>query len=324
MRRTKVHLLAVLAAGALAITLDGCGRMESPWPDREGKKVMAVFPPLYSFAANVAGDHANLLCLLETTGPHDYILSAGDAHKLHQADLFLINGLELDSTFAGRLANNAGNPHLKVIPVGEAIPRSQLRSVHEGPQGGHHHGEYDPHVWLGIPEAIVMVEKIRDVMKENDPANGADYERNAAAYMDKLHQLHAYGRKQLADKKDRNLISFHDSLFYFARALGLNIAGVIEISAGSEPGQAHLADLADLCRKKNIRLITVEPQYPKTTSAAILLKEIQQKGVADAVLVEIDPLETAEPEDLDTPAKVRDFYERKMKQNIDNLAKHMR
>ena len=50
-----------------------------------------------------------------------------------------------------------------------------------------------------------------------------------------------------------------------------------------------------------------------------LRKELIAKGVADPVLVEFDPLETVKPEDLKL-----DWYEKKMRENLDALAKAMK
>ena len=77
--------------------------------------------------------------------------------------------------------------------------------------------------------------------------------------------------------------------------------------------------LVDLCKNGNVRAIAVEPQYPKT-AAEQLLEGIGKGGVTRVKLVEIDPLETALPEDFTAEhGNGRDFYIRKMKANIDRL-----
>jgi hypothetical protein len=62
-------------------------------------------------------------------------------------------------------------------------------------------------------------------------------------------------------------------------------------------------------------VIAVEPQYSTSTSGETLKKELVAKGLTDAKLVEIDPLETVRPDDL-TP----DWYEKKMRENLKALA----
>jgi ABC-type Zn uptake system ZnuABC Zn-binding protein ZnuA len=333
-------MLLPLSAAALTALfgMSGCSQVKDGWEERPGPRVMVSFPPLYSFAKNVAGDDAQVRCLLVTTGPHEFKPSPQDAVSLRRADRFFVNGLGLDDQVA-RLKDDSGNHQLLVLPAGGSIPTTQLRDLeadedekgkghtdhdhkhkhaHEGPQHeqGHHHGRYDPHVWLGIPEAIQMVGFIRDELIRIDPAHAAAYNQRAAAYVKKLQELHAEGKALLAGKQERSLISFHDSLYYFAKSFDLQIVESIERQAGSEPSPDHLAKLASLCITKKVRLIAVEPQYPKNTSADALLKEIQRKGVPAAEFIVIDPLESAASQDDLTS----DFYERKMRANLKQLA----
>lgn len=320
--RARSWTMGTIIFGSLALGIAGCGKVEDPWPNKPGPRVMVTFPPLYCFAANVAGDDATVLCLLDLTGPHNYSANSQDALKLHRANLFLINGLELDDRFADKLQRNAGNAGLKVVKVGECIPKSQLRkldrSEREGHEG-HHHGEYDPHVWMGLPEAILMVGCIRDQLKQIDPSHADGYDKRAAAYIVRLKNLQADGETKLVDKKDRNLVSFHDSLAYFSRTFKLNVVDTVETPEGGHPGTAAMGRLVKICQEKKVRLLAVEPQYPTNTSAETLLREIQKKGVPDAEFVVVDPMETVAPADL-TP----DFYEKRMQANIDHLAEKLR
>ena len=89
-----------------------------------------------------------------------------------------------------------------------------MREHKHGPDDGdapahHHHGEHDPHVWLGIDEAVAMVEAIRDELCEIDSGHAADYKKNAAAYVGRLRELKADGVKRFESKKVRRLVSFH-------------------------------------------------------------------------------------------------------------------
>src|SRR5262249_33906331 len=152
------------------------------------------FPPLYSFTKNVAGDDAQVLCLLTTHGPHDYPYDPKDLLPLRTADLFLVNGLGLDEEFSEKLKNNCGNSKLKMVELAEEgineVDPSRLRRAEEGEPAshdhGHHHGEYDPHVWLGLPEAIQMVKQIAKELAEIDPPHATGYEQRAADYTRKL------------------------------------------------------------------------------------------------------------------------------------------
>ena len=125
----------------------------------------------------------------------------------------------------------------------------------------------------------------------------------------------------LKDKKDRKLVTFHESMTYFAKTFNLNIVGVVQKKPGSEPSDKALKQLIALCADPDhpVRVITVEPQYSNSNSGRELVKELERKKVPNPVLVEIDPLETSPADALNAG-----WYETKMRQNLENLARAMR
>jgi len=321
MRARRLFALpAPVIFGALLV-LPGCTGQDDPWKGKPGKHVLTSFTPLYCFAQNVAGDDASVMCVMSNRGPHHFDSRPNDA-LVKNADIFFINGLELDEQIADKLKTGSGNSSLKIVETAEAIPESQLRKSgaerddHHGHD--HHHGKFDPHVWLGIPEAIIMVGKIRDELKELDPAHASGYESRTADYIERLKQLQAEGQELLKDKKERKIVTFHDSMFYFARTFGLEIADFIEISPGAEPPLKKIRQVVESCKNSGVRLIAVEPQYPSNTSASAIRNELKAQGI-DAEFVEIDPLETARPEDLKPT-----YYEDRIRANLKQLAEKMR
>jgi zinc transport system substrate-binding protein len=322
-----------LAAGAVVLVLlggwAGCTKVPDPWEKLgPGKRVVVSFPPLYSFTKNVAGDDAPVLCLLTTHGPHDYPYDPKDLLPLRSADLFLVNGLGLDEDFSEKLKTNCGNSKLKMVELAEEgikeVDPSRLRKPEEGEQPGHddghhHHGEYDPHVWLGLPEAVLMVKQIAKELAEIDPPHAAGYEKRAADYIKKLEQLQADGKKALAGpKEERRLVTTHDALGYFARCFDLEIVGYIQPRAGAGIDSRDLAKLADLCKEKKVRVLCTEPQFPPADVETLITNlRTRLQGQSEPKLVEVDPLETTSPGDtLDAG-----WYERKMRENIDRLAR---
>jgi|SRR5579864_384311 len=322
------RLFAILVMGVTSVSLlflAGCTREGNPWDGKPGKHVLVSFTPLFCFARNVAGDDASVMCVMTNRGPHHFDSRPADALLVKHADIFFINGLELDEQIAEKLKDGSGNSNLKIVETAEAIPENHLLKSGEEEHGedahhghDHHHGKFDPHVWLGVPEAIVMAQKICDEMKELDPSHAEGYDRRAAAYIERLKQLQAEGQALLKDKKERKIVTFHESMGYFARTFGLEIVDFIEISPGAEPSSKKIRQVVEACKKNGVKLIAVEPQYPANTSASAILNELRSQGI-DAQFVEIDPLETARPEDP-TPT----YYEDRMRANLKQLAEKMR
>lgn len=328
-RKLRVALLlpGLLLVAFGVVPFSGCSKAEDPWGKiaGEGPKVAVSFPPLYCFTRAVTGDHAKVMCLLTTVGPHDYRFDATDALKLLKADALIVNGLHLDDAVTG-LRNTAGNQKVKFIDLGAILEKDHqdllLEAGHDdhdhGGDGHHHHGTHDPHVWLGIAQAKVMVAQIRDQLSEVAPQHKETYHKNAAEYLKKLDQLHADGTHQLSGKKGR-VIATHDSLRYFAKSFGVQVVDNLMPQPGIPPDGKKKADLIKLCTdpQNPVRAITVEPQYADKAARA-LIGEIKS-AVKDAkqvpVLVTFDTLETAEG-DLGPQ-----YYLDKMRANIDNLAR---
>ena len=300
MRRRLVFGVALLFGLGLAIQ-PGCSPVPDGWPEKSGLRVVTSFAPIHCFALNVAGDDAAVQCVMSNEGPHGYEPTAPDRVKLERANLFLINGLNLDDDIADKMIGGLRKKSVTVVRLADAIPVKLLREGGECRDDSgvaHHHGQYDPHVWLGIPEAILMVERIRDEFSGHDPEHKAGYESRAAAYVARLKALEADGKQMLKDKTERDLITFHDSLFYLARDFKLNIQDSIEPIPGTEASGKHLTVLIETCRSKKIRHITVEPQYPSNTSAKTVLDSLRRAGIDDAELIPIDTMETATLNDL--------------------------
>jgi ABC-type Zn uptake system ZnuABC Zn-binding protein ZnuA len=295
------------------------------WPkDHTGPRVVVSFAPLYSLAANVAGDDAVVKDMMTTAGPHQFQPTDREAKLLRNADLLFVNGLGLEGELLDVLQKGSGNKKLKVVELGDRLPKEMLLpgTCHHAEHRGtpHDHG-MDPHVWLSPDHAIKYVEIIRDELKAADPGRAAGYERRAAEYITRLQKLKSDGLALLKDKKDRRLVSFHDSLTYFARAYDLNVVGVVENVPGSEPSDPHFKELIALCAddRSPVRVITVEPQYGNSSAGGELIKILKRHNVPDPVLVEIDPLETVPPDQLKP-----EWYEAKMRANLEALSRALK
>lgn len=333
MRRWSGLMLAV----ALPLLLIGCSRPPEPWREAKTgqKRILVSFPPLYSITHAIAGDDAYVLCLLSSTGPHEYVPSPVDMMKFSKADLVIVNGLSLDEGFMKKLIAGSSNPAVPMFDVGATIEKvdhdlllhpeheEEMEAKEEKGKGHkhahtHEHGEHDPHLWLGPPQAMKMAELIAARLGELDPPNKANYAKRAADFQGKLKSLQEEGKALLKDKKNRNIVSMHESLGYLAEAFGLNVVGSLQVAPGADPDAKRLAELADRCKKENVRVIAVEPQYSKAL-AETLQRTMKARGVA-VTLVEIDPLETA-PIAAGAVNPDPGYYLRTLQANIDKLAK---
>src|SRR5262249_25760062 len=192
-------------------------------------------------------------------------------------DVFIINGIGLEDEADGiatKLEKVAANPKWNVLNLGSKIPQADLM------EGEHHHdhakGEEehdhptDPHVWLSTKHAKVMVAAIRDELNRLAPAHATGYDARATAYLNRLELLEVDGKTMLAKKEEKTILSFHESLNYFAKCYGLKIAGAIEVDPGKEPTSDKLNQIIKKCQARKGRGIAVEPQFSNHTSARVI------------------------------------------------------
>lgn len=238
-------------------------------------KVLTSFLPVYCFAANVAGDYAQVENFLPPgTGPHDYQFSPKDVRKLSQADLILVNGLGLESWLDKALDASGSRKKGNVVELAAGLGSKELiRYEHGISLGGkedHDHDNiYNPHIWLDPQLAIHAVKNIQAALAKADPANAPHYADNAKAYIAKLEKLDADIRAELQPVKHQAFVTFHSAFPYFVKRYDLKLAGVVEAMPDVQPSPRYLKRLMDIIRDKDVKALFAEPQFSSKMAARI-------------------------------------------------------
>ena len=316
----RLLIPALVVAAAAGCGGDAGGGSAGTWKDQPGPKVVASFAPIYSLAATVAGPDAQVACLMTETGPHDYQYGPKDAVRLSGATHVFALGLGMDDAVVGKMtaaARFAGS----VRYFGRDLPKDLLREGecdHDHAAGeAHDHDHTDPHVWLGAKQSLALVDGIAAELAKADPAHAAGYRERATALTGRLTKLHVDYAAKFKAKQEKNLLSFHDSLYYFAESYGLKVVAHIEPKPGIEPTTPKLKEVVKACAKDKVRLIATEPQYSSQNSARVILDELKRAD-KDAAFVEVDPMETC-PKDAGA-----DYYEKVLVKNLEALEKSLR
>jgi manganese/zinc/iron transport system substrate-binding protein len=249
-----VHLILLLAA-ALAVT--SCGGRAAAELDDGRLRVVTTIGHIADVASIVGGEHVRVTSLMGPgTDPHLYTASARDVDKLRDADIVFYNGLFLEAQMEDILEQMAERQTVAAVSAG-IDPDRLLPSADYA-------DEYDPHIWFDVSLWMSAVEQIRDTLITADPAHAADYEANAAVYLDELAALHAYVAEQAASvpTEQRVLITAHDAFNYFGRAYDFEVMGLQGISTAAEAGTADVQGLANTIASRRIPAIFVESSVP--------------------------------------------------------------
>lgn len=310
--------MRTLFVAAIGLALAGCaagGPSPSPAPSAV-LQVVATTTVLADLVRNVAGERAQVHALVPAgTDVHTFDPAPSDALRVSQADLLVMNGLALDEWFADfvRQSGAAGTP---LVELAEDLPGVEYI---EGGEHGHDEedeeepGEhaYNPHLWLNADYAARYVERIATALSAADPDGADGYAANAAAYSDRLADLHSWIADQLAGlpAEARRAATFHDAFAYFAAAYGLEIVGVLVEVPGQEPSAAEVARLIEEIRRTGARLVLAESQFSDS-----LAQTVARETEAGVVLLYSDALG-------DAPA---DSYEGAMRWNVEQIIEALR
>jgi len=214
----------------LAGLSSGCGTDG----EREGTQVIATTGVLADVAAEVAGPDAEVTQLIpDGADPHSFSLSATDRLELEQADLVVANGAGLE----------AGVPLEETdAPIWELSDNAgELLATNEGADG------QDPHVWMDPTRVAAAMRSLGSALAKADPAAAEAYRQRADDYAERLTALHRDLQRMLRPiaPQDRELVTSHDSLGYFADRYGFDVVATVFPATGAE-AEASAERLADL------------------------------------------------------------------------------
>ncbi len=250
---------------ALALLLVACGRgAAADDVDDNRLFIVTTIGQIADTAAIVGGEHVRVAGLMGPgTDPHLYTASARDVDKLRAADVVFYNGLFLEAQME-EVLEQLGELQT-VVAVSDGIDRADLLP------SANYADEFDPHIWFDVTLWMQTVAQVRDTLMAVDPANAADYEANAAAYLAELTALHAYVAEQAASvpAEQRVLVTAHDAFNYFGQAYDFEVLGLQGISTASEAGTADVQQLADLIASRRIPAIFVESSVPVRNIEAV-------------------------------------------------------
>ena len=289
---TKILSLLLLV---LSVALVGCSGADKGAEKKSAEpfRIVTSFYPMYVATINIT-DGVDGVEVYNMTKPqtgclHDYQLMTEDMKTLEKADAFVINGAGMED-FMDKVTEQ--QKKLKVIDASRGI---ELIHDDEGD---------NPHVWLSVTDEIAQVRNIADQLKEADPAHADKYEKNAAAYIEKLTALKNEMHAALDNVPHKDIVTFHEAFPYFAKEFNLNIIGVVEREPGTEPTPTELQETIEQVNALPTKVLFTEPQYSPAAAETIA----RETG---AKIYTLDPVVTGEA----TPA-AKDTYIDTMKKNM--------
>ena len=254
---------ALIGSLALAAMLPACA-MSSPSPNDARLRVVATTTQVGEAARAVGGDDVALTVLLPPGAEaHDFELTPSAA-ALEDAGLILQSGAGLEGWLEQAIATIGGRDRLRDMSAGVELRRPDDAADAE---------ETDPHWWLSAPNAITLVENVRDALSAARPDLADGFAARAAGYVARLEAADTEIRGLIAEIPEarRGIVTNHDALGYFLDEYGLRFVGSVfpSLDVSSEPNPAQLAELADTIRGEGVVAIFSESAVNPRLAQAI-------------------------------------------------------
>ena len=259
MKKNFKNLFVIFLLALVCMT--SCGKEEknienttTEEKSTEGKKtIYASFFPVAEFVKMIAGDKFEVKTIIQTNEePHSFELTSQAMKDLDGADLIAYNGAGMES-FIDDLKENIKDDD-KFLDLSAGL--NLLDSSKEGSDMT----SINPHTWLSIKNAKVMVDNIYRKLSAMDPDNEAYYKENLDKALAKFDELDKKFEDELSKVKsqDKYFVVSHAAFNYLADDYGLKQVAVTGISPEEEPLAKDLKTIADFVKEKNIKTIFFE------------------------------------------------------------------
>lgn len=234
-------------------------------------RAIVSIPPQAYFVERVGGAHVAVEVLAGPgQSPHAYEPTARQIASLRKAQVYFRIGAEFEKGLLRKVM--AVNGTMAIVDTREGIA---LRA------SGNAGGMPDPHIWLDPKRAKVQAATIAGALCRLQPGGRETFQENLRAFQDDLDRVDRKIADLLAPFRGGVFYVFHPAFGYFGDSYGLTQAAVE--TGGKEPSPKQLAALINRARREGVRIIFVQPQYPRHNAEAVA------RAVGGAV-APLDPL----------------------------------
>lgn len=234
--------------------------------------VVATLPDFGAVAREIGGGEVSVKVLARPTqDPHFVDARPSLMLDVANADLVILNGLELEIGWLPPLLNGSRNPKVQPGQAGyldastlitpRDVPREKLdRSMGDIHPGGNPHYMLDPRNGLRVAKGI------SERLSQLDPSHAKEYAANLARFTSTLQARIAQWSQALAPYKGTDVVAYHKSWIYFVEWAGLDEVAFVEPKPGLPPSAGHVANVLGVMKARHVPLILQEEWYPAATS----------------------------------------------------------
>ena len=276
--------------------------------------VVTSFYPMYIAALNIVdgveGVRLENLSEPQTGCLHDFQLTPEDMKLLSTADVFVINGVGIES-FMSDVAK--AYPKLDVVEACEDVALlseddadsdhdhdheadTESDSDHDHDHEAdaesdsahdHDHGDENAHAWMSVPRYRTMVQTIASRLAEKDAKHADEYYANAKAYDAKLAVLEEKINSLKSLTNGQNIIIFHEAYAYVADDFSMNACYLLDLDEERSVSAGEIKQVIGAIKDDGVSVILAEELYGKSMGDTVSRE-------TDVHVIYIDPLNRGE------------------------------
>jgi zinc transport system substrate-binding protein len=231
-------------------------------PDSKLKVTATIFP-LYDFARAVGGEKISVSMLLPPgADAHNYELKPEEIVKVTNSDVFLFINFEMEQWAYKIISAATEKTNMLAVETGKGtflLPLAVAGEQEQDEYGGQHASRFDPHIWLDLANAQIIIDNITEAFINKDQANSDYYKNNARKYKSRLAALDKKYREELAlCKSDVILHAGHWAFAYLAQRYKLKYMAAYSTSAEAEPLPQNIFNMVEQIKKTGATYIFYE------------------------------------------------------------------
>ncbi len=222
-------------------------------------RIGVTLPAYYSFVAQIVGQHAEVVPVLEPgVNAHNYQPRPEDIKRVMGLDALVVNGIGHDEFVFDLLDAARVTDTLPVIYANEGVALIPVAGA-SGPDQ-----TVNTHTFLSISASIQQIHTISRALMRLDSEHAAAYQRNTRAYTSRLRKLKAEYLRRLAEIPitDFRCATVHGAYGYLLQEFGLYAAAVIEPRHGLKPTASQLKDTIATLEALDVDVIFAERDFP--------------------------------------------------------------
>lgn len=261
MKKYIKYIIIVLVLIVLVTTLIilNINRNKKQEEENGTTKIVTSFYPMYIIAENLTAGAENIelvnMADVNVGCLHDYTLTTEDMKKVEDADIFISNGLGMESFIDKILSSNAD---MKVIDSSTNIDNFISND-----------DEVNGHIWTNIEKYIKQVKNISEGLQQNDSANSEVYQKNTDEYLKKLNELKDEFNNALKEVKGKKAVVLNEAFEYLGQELELDMIVIKTDHEESTISAEVLKQTIDAVKNEDIEMIIIDKNDNKSNAETI-------------------------------------------------------